>query len=181
MMLMVARATKGAGIMRRLVLAGLGLVVLTAAGASAQDRPLDETLAYVNGALEQHSYVDHDGQPTVSQVKLEKGILVVEVTKTKSGNKFTNVYEVGLDDLDITRVKANNRGGFTAISLGAKGDVGVRLVCTMANGIVHGWDLPDTKEISVELAPDVPEVRELTRALVDLIAQARKDARYAPA
>jgi hypothetical protein len=51
----------------------------------------------------------------------------------------------------------------------------------MANGIVHGWDLPDTKEIAVELAQEVPELRDLTRALADLIVQARKDTRYAPA
>lgn len=167
--------------MRRIVTAGVCFGALVAAGASAQDRSLDETLAYVNHTLEQHSYIDHDGQPTVSRVDLEKGMLVVEITKTKSGNKFTNVYEVGLDALDISRVKANNRGGFTAISLGATGNVGVRLVCTMANGIVHGWDLPDTKEVSVELAPEVPETRDLTRALAQLIAEARKDPRYAPA
>jgi hypothetical protein len=165
--------------MRPHALVGICLAGLTVAGASAQERSLDETVAFVNRTLEEYSYVDHDGQPTVSQVELKKGILIVEVTKTKSGNKFTNVYEVALSDIDITRIKANERGGFASVSLGATGPVAVKLVCRMASGLVHEWDLPDTKDMAVELASDSPAKRELTRALMDLVAQARKDSRYA--
>lgn len=167
--------------MRRIALAGLCLGIPLAAGASAQGRSVDEMLTYVNNTLEQHGYVDHDGRPTVSQVRLAKGTLIVEITKTKSGDKFTNVYEVGLDNLDLSRVRSSDRGGFAAISLGAKGNVAVRLVCTMANGIVHDWDLPDTRDLSVELARDAPELPALARALSELIARARDDPRYAPA
>ncbi len=165
--------------MRPHALVGICLAGLTAAGATAQERSLDETVAYVNRTLAENSYVDHDGQPTVSKVELKKGVLIVTVTKTKSGNKFTNVYEVALSDMDIMRIKANDRGGFTSVSLGATGPVAVTLLCTMANGIVHEWDLPDTRDVAVELAPNSPAKSDLTRALMDLVAQARKDPRYA--
>lgn len=167
--------------MRRRGLLGACLACLLAAGTAAQERSLDETVAYVNRTLEQNSYVDHDGQPTVSEVELAKGILIVRVTKTKSGNKFTNVYEVALSDIDIMRIKAADRGGFTSVSLGATGPVAVTLQCEMASGITHEWDLPDTSDLAVELAPESPAKRALTRALMDLVAQARKDPRYANA
>ncbi|MDH3290034.1 MAG: hypothetical protein OEO20_06195 [Gemmatimonadota bacterium] len=165
--------------MRRIALLSLCLAGAVAGVAHAQDRSLDETLEHVNRLLKDNSYVDHDGQPTVSRVKLAKGgMLIVETTKTKSGNLFTNAYEVALEDLDVLRVQSRSRDAYVSISLGAKGPVTGKLKCKMAGGIEHEWNLPATTEIAVELRANSGVERDLTSALSQLIAKARQDERY---
>ncbi len=161
--------------MRRIALLGLCLAGAVAGVAHAQDRSLDETLEHVNRLLKDNSYVDHDGQPTFSQVKLAKsGMLIVETTKTKSGNQFTNVYQVALKDLDALRIQSRVRESHVSISLGAKGPVTGKLVCKMASGLSHEWDLPATTEIAVELRVNSGVERDLTHTLSQLVVKARQ-------
>ncbi len=161
--------------MRRIALLGLCLAGAVVGSARAQDQSVDQMLAHVNRLLKDNSYVDHDGQPTVSQVRLaEGGTLIVETTKTKSGDRFSNVYEVALADLDVTRIQDRSREEHVSISLGAKGPVTVKLMCKMQSGVEHEWKLPATSEIAVEVRSGSGVVRDLTHALSQLIVKARK-------
>ena len=165
--------------MRRIALVGICLTGAVIGTAAAQDRSLDETLAYVNRTLKENSFADSEGETTVSKVELEKGTLAVWVTKFKAGNEISNVYEVSLADVNITEILPRDRGGYVSLSLGAKGPVKVRLVCLMASGLKHEWDLPDVREIAVEFASNTGVDRDLSRAMAELVAKARKDPRYA--
>lgn len=165
--------------MRRIALVGICLTGVVIGTAAAQERSLDETLAYVNRTLKEHAFTDAEGQSTVSKVELGKGTLVAWVTKTKAGNEISNVFEVPLADVDITEIVPRDRGEYISLSLGATGPVKVRLVCLMQNGLKHEWNLPEVREIAVELAKGTGSERELSRALGELVAMARKDARYA--
>lgn len=164
--------------MRRMALVGICLTGVVIGTAAAQERSLDETLAYVNRTLKEHAFTDASGQATVSKVELGKGTLVAWVTKTKAGNEISNVYEVALADIDITEIVPRDRGGYVSLSLGATGPVKVRLVCLMQSGLKHEWDLPEVREIAVELADGTGVERDLSRALGEIVAKARKDARY---
>ncbi len=165
--------------MRRIALVGICLTGAVIGTAAAQERSLDETVAYVNRTLKDNSFADSEGEITVSRVELGKGTIAVWVTKFKAGNEISNVYEVSLNDIDITAIVPRSRGGYVSLSLGAKGPVKVRLVCLMASGLKHEWDLPDVREIAVEFASDTGVDRDLTRALAELVAKARKDPRFA--
>jgi hypothetical protein len=165
--------------MRRIAMLGLCLAGAVAGVAQAQDRSLDEMLDHVNGLLKDNSYIDHDGQPTVSQVKLAKGgTLIVETTKTKSGDLFTNVYGIALTDLDVMRIQGRQRDGHVSMSLGAKGPVTVKLMCKMQSGVAHEWNLPAAAEIAVELRANSGVERDLVNTLSQIIAKARQDERY---
>jgi hypothetical protein len=165
--------------MRHVALPVCCLLAVVTSGVAAQEQTLDETLVFINTALRDNGFQDHEGKPTVSQVKLVAGgKLVVEIAKTESGNRFTNVLSVALGDLDVTRVKAHQRSGHTVLSLGATGLVTARLKCVMAAGTRHEWDLPSTDEVAVEFAPADELARTLTAAFVRLITLAREDTRY---
>lgn len=156
---------------------GSVLIALTAVGAHAQQ--LDSTLAYVNRTLAERQFTDDQGQTTFSEVQFTKGTLVVRINRTKAGNKFTNVYEVALQDVNPSGVIAHDRGSFLSITLGATGAVKERMDCLMAGGARTAWDLPDRKNVWVELARKAPEERELVRALAEALSLAKSDPRYA--
>jgi len=165
--------------MRRTALVGICLASVVIGSASAQERSLDETLAYVNRTLKEHAFTDSEGQATVSSVELGKGTLTTIVMKTKAGNKISNVYEIPLADVSLTGIEARDRGGYISLSLGAEGPVKARLVCLMASGLKHEWSLPDVREITVEFAKMPGVDRDLSKAIAELVAMARKDSRYA--
>lgn len=156
---------------------GAVLIVLTAGGAAAQQE-LDSTLAYINRTLAERQFTDDENQTTVSEVQFDKGILRVLIKKTKAGNKFTNVYEIPLDQIDAGAVVSRDRGGYLTITLGAQGAVTERMDCVMAGGAKTSWDLPDRRQIWVELARKAPEERELTHALSRALTLAKTDSRY---
>jgi len=164
--------------MRRSALVGICLASVVIGSASAQERTLDETLAYVNRTLKEHAFTDSEGQATVSSVELGKGTLTATITKTKAGNRISNVYEIPLSDISLTGIESRDRGGYVSLSLGAEGPVKARLVCLMANGLKHEWSLPDVREITVEFAKESGVDRDLSKAFAELVAKARKDARY---
>ena len=159
------------------LVAGSVLIALTAVGAHAQE--LDSTLAYINRTLAERQFSDDQGQTTYSEVQFTKGTLVVRINRTKAGNRFTNVYEVPLENVNAGGVVAHDRGGFLSISLGATGPVTERMDCLMAGGARTAWDLPDRKNVWVELARKSPEERELVRALSEVLTLAKSDPRYA--
>jgi hypothetical protein len=165
--------------MRRIALVGICLTGVVIGTAAAQERSLDETLAYANRTLKENSFTDSEGESTVSKVELGKGTLVVWVTKFKAGNEISNVYEVALANINLTEIVARDRGGYVSLSLGATGPVKVRLVCLMASGLKHEWNLPDVREIALEYARGSGVDRDLTRTMAELVAKARKDPRYA--
>jgi hypothetical protein len=160
------------------LVAGSVLIVATTAGAAAQQTELDSTLAYVNRTLAQRQFTDNEGQTTVSEVQLAKGTLRVLIIKTKSGNRFSNVYEVALTDVDAGAVVSRDRGGSMTITLGAVGSVKERMDCVMAGGAKTSWELPARRQIWVELDRKAPEVRELVHALTRVLELAKKDPRY---
>jgi hypothetical protein len=157
---------------------GSVLIAVTTAGAAAQQGELDSTLAYVNRTLAERQFTDDEGQTTVSEVQLARGTLRVLINKTKSGNRFSNVYEIDLANVDDGAVMSRDRGGHVTITLGAAGPVKERMDCVMAGGAKTSWDLPDRRQIWVELDRKAPEVRELVHALSRVLALAKKDPRY---
>jgi hypothetical protein len=154
------------------------LVAATAIGASAQEPDLDSTLAFVNRTLAERTFTDDEDQTTVSEVRFSVGTLIVSIQKTKAGNRFTNVYEVALSDVDPGRIVARSRGDYLSISLGARGSVSERMECVMAGGAKTAWDLPSRTQIWVELARNAPEQRALEQALAQVITLAKADPRY---
>ena len=156
---------------------GSVLIAVTAVGAHAQQ--LDSTLAYVNRTLAERQFTDDQGQTTYSEVQFTKGTLVVSIHRMKAGNRFTNVYEVALPNVNPGGVVAHDRGGFLSISLGATGAVKERMDCLMAGGAKTAWDLPDRKNVWVELDRKAPEERELVHALSEVLTLAKSDPRYA--
>jgi hypothetical protein len=162
--------------MRYSLLLSICLVSIIAPPTVAQERSLDETLDHINSELRDHHYIDYDGQRTVSQVRVARGgLLVVETSKRKAGTEVTNIFEVSLADLDLTRVVARSRDKYVSLSLGARGPVAGRLKCTMAGGTTHEWALPVGDEIAVEFAGKDDVAQDLTVAFRQLVRLARQD------
>ncbi len=160
---------------RMAVAVGLCLAVLPLGGLGAQELTVERLLTQINDLLTTSSYRDHDDQLTVSRVALTRGgVLTVETTKTKGGNRVTNVLEVSVRNVDALRMRARQRGDHTALSLGAQGDVRATLKCATAGGTEHVWDLPAVSEIVVEFKPNVAVESELKTAFAQLIRLAKE-------
>jgi hypothetical protein len=158
----------------------LGATVCVAIASHAQERSLDETLAFINRTLEANSYEDTDGKLTVTSISvIPGGSLVVMISRTKDRTEESTVYEMALEEINLNRIWCRARGDHSDLIVGLRGPAKAQLRCVQPSG-THESALPSEDEVPLALRADPLAIHSIAAAFRTLVRLARADPRYWP-